>query len=120
MPKRSKSKRVINVSILPGEKTDGSGRVCIHLFVRDENGPLTEPHVLHQVDGDGDGENTGRKEMIARPTRGKLACGVIPSQTQSSGIIKLVHRTDDPRAATCPRCMATDDYKTIMGQLERK
>ena len=42
-------RRIINVSVLPGEPTDGSGRVCIHLFVQNPHGPFVEPHVLHPV-----------------------------------------------------------------------
>ena len=45
----SRVRRKICVRVNPGEATDGSGQVCIHLFVQDETGPFVEPHVLHSL-----------------------------------------------------------------------
>lgn len=117
----SQPKRIINISVLPGEPTDGSGRVCIHLFVQGE-GPATytEPHVLHPaVDEHG---QPVRGQLEARPTRGRLACGTPPTASRPpagsprGGSIRVVHRTDDPRAVTCPRCKATEAYKEMMAR----
>lgn len=80
----------VTLKVLPGEPLDGSGRVCVHLFVRDPRGYMVEPHVLHPVAG-------GKFE--ARPTRGKLACGV----RLKRGEVTL--RSDDVRAVTCPKCL---------------
>lgn len=99
-------KRVINLRCLPGEPLDGSGRVCIHLFVQDERGPFTEPHALHLVN----------KQMEAKPTRGRLACDPkrLVAPTTKNGVTTVTPRTDDPRAVTCPKCKVSTDYAAAM------
>lgn len=100
------------MSVLPGEPLDGSGRICIHLFVRDVAGSYTEPHVLHQ-------KTVGGKpvpgELVARPTRGRLACDRrrVPARGP-----QVIARTDDPRAVTCPRCLASPECRELMAKLE--
>ena len=90
--------------------------VCIHLFVRDERGPFVEPHVLHPVVRDG---VQVKRELTARPTRGRLACDpkrtVAP--TTHRGVTTITPRTDDPRATTCPKCMASPEYAEMMERL---
>lgn len=99
---------IINLNVNPGEPLDGTGKVCIHLFVQDERGPFTEPHVLHQD------KETGR--VVAKPTRGRLACdrrrGVAP--VTQRGITSITMRTDDPRATTCLKCIASKDFAEMM------
>ena len=101
-------KRTICVKVLPGEPTDGTGRVCIHLFVRDAAGPFTEPSAMH-LDAE--------KKLAVGPARGRLACD--PRRTVApvvrGGVTTVTHRTDDPRAVTCPKCAASADYARIMG-----
>lgn len=107
-------RRIVNINVLPGEPVDGTGRVCIHLFVRDERGPFVEPHVLHPVLQDG-APVKGRVE--ARPTRGRLACdprrGVAP--VTRKGVTTITHRTDEPAAVTCPRCKQSPEYQSMTG-----
>ncbi len=112
-----KPKRIVSVSVLPGEPTDGSGKVCIHLFVQDKTGPFVEPHVLHPTVRDGE-EVTGLLE--ARPTRGKLACDRtrrVAAQVRG-GVTTITMRTDDPRAVTCLKCTATAEYAAAMEKLK--
>lgn len=108
-----KPKTVLGIKVLPGEPTDGSGKVCIHLFVKDERGPFIEPHVLH-ID-----EESGK--LVAKPTRGRLACD--PNRTVITvtrrGVTAITMRTDDPRAATCPKCIASKDYAEMMETITR-
>lgn len=110
-------KRVINVNVLPGEPVDGSGRVCIHLFVRDERGPFIEPHVLHPVFKDG---VAVKQKVEAKPTRGRLACN--PRRTVApvtrGGVTTVTPRTDDARAVTCLKCCASVEYAEAMTALE--
>lgn len=104
-------KRIVNLSILPGEPVDGTGRVCIHLFVVDEQqGSYTEPHVLHPEMDDAGHIIKGR--LTARPTRVRMACSKtrVPTPTTKQGITTVTLRTDDPRAVTCPKCIASEDY----------
>jgi hypothetical protein len=112
------SKRVINTNVLPGEPLDGTGRVCIHLFVQDERGPFVEPHVLHPaLDEYG---NRIKQRLVARPTRGRLACDprrTVAPVTRGS-VTTVTPRTDDPRAATCPKCISSRGYKEAMEKLE--
>ena len=107
------SRRIISMNVLPGEPTDGSGRVCIHMFVPDEHGPFIEPHVLHPVVRDG---KVVKQELEARPTRGRLACDpkrkVAP--VTHKGITTVTPRTNDPRAVTCLKCCNTSEYIDAM------
>ncbi len=104
----SKIKRAISMSVLPGQPTDGSGRVCVHLFVRDPSGPITEPNVLYLADEPDEHGN----RLRARPERGRLACDRNRRVTQvvRNGATVVTMRTDDYRAVTCPRCIASADY----------
>jgi hypothetical protein len=116
-------RRVADLSVLPGEPLDGSGRVCVHLFVRDEAGPFVEPHVLRQkVDESGE---PVKGQLVASPTRGRLACDprrqVAPVARGQDGkgrlLTKVTMRTDDPRAVSCPRCKASRDYADMMAKM---
>lgn len=102
-----RTKRIVNIKVLPGEPLDGTGQVCIHLFVRDNNGPFTEPHVLNVNES---------KQLVSGPARGRLACD--PNRTVKSvthgGITTVTMRTDDARAVTCPKCKMSRDYAEMM------
>lgn len=111
-------RRLVRVIVLPGEPTDGSGRACIHLFVQDDKGIIVETHALHEVrDEDG---NPIKGQLEARPTRGRLACNpkkkVAP--VTKGNVTTITMRTDDPRAVTCPRCIASVDYKNLAAKLQ--
>lgn len=106
--------RAINLRVLPGEPLDGSGRICIHLFVQDaKRGSFIEPHALHPVFENG---AQVKQKVQAKPTRGRLACDPKrdPAPVTRGGVITVTPRTDDPRAVTCPRCMASDEYIKAM------
>ena len=112
--------RVLSMNVIAGQPTDGSGKVCIHLFVPDDRGPFTEPHALHQaVDGDG---NDIKNQLVAKPTRGRLACDpkrqVKPVTVK--GVTTITPRSDDPRAVTCTRCMASQYYADMMAVIDYK
>lgn len=105
--------------MLPGEPLDGSGRVCIHLFVQDESGPFVEPCVIHPVFEDG---VQVKQKVDLKPTRGRLACdpkrNVAP--VINGNVVTVTHRTEDPRSITCPRCKDTDDYRRMMARQEEQ
>ena len=111
-------KRVVHTKVLPGEPLDGSGRVCIHLFVKDVRGPFVEPHVLHPV-LDEAGQPI-KQRVEARPARGRLACDpkrrVAP--VTRGYVTSVTPRTDDPRGVTCPKCLASKDYTEMTEQLQ--
>lgn len=116
MQRKGKKRRVVNVRVLPGQPTDGSGQVCIHFVLQDERGPFTEPHVLHPVyDEQG---NLVKQQLQAKPTRCRLACDskrkVAPIEDRKSHVTTITPRTDDPRAVTCPKCKATSYYTEAM------
>lgn len=106
-------RRRIQVKVNPGEPTDGSGKVCIHLFVKDDTGPFVEPHVLHPAMENG---VKVKHKFVAKPTRGVLACDRNRSvkPVTKNGVTTITHRTDDPRAITCPKCRETELYKVAM------
>lgn len=103
--------------VLPGEPRDGTGRVCIHLFVQDERGAFAEPHALHPVVVDGE---QVKQKVEARSTLGRLACDpkrkVAP--VVRGKVTTVTMRSDDPRAVTCGKCKDSPDYKAMMARLE--
>lgn len=110
--KTKDNKRTVSINVLPGEPLDGSGRVCIHLFVKDEAGPFVEPHALHPVIEDG---VVVKGRLEAKPTRGRLACDARrdASPTKHGNVTVVTPRTDDPRAVTCVKCKASADYAAM-------
>lgn len=104
-------KRIVGVNTLPGQPLDGSGRTVIHLFVPGD-GPFVEKHALHMEEG----------KLVAKPTRGRLACN--PKRTVApitrNGVTTITQRTNDPRAVTCPKCIASDEYKDMMDLVTEK
>lgn len=110
-------RRKINIRVLRGQPTDGTGFVCIHLFVPDQSGPFVEPHALHPVVG-ADGLPV-KQQVRAMPTRGRLACD--PERTVApvtrGSTTTVTPRSDDPRAVTCPRCIESADYVRHMTAL---
>ena len=119
---KKRVKRIIEMKVLPGEPLDGSGRVCIHLFVPDEAGTFTEPHVLHPVYENG---VRVKQRLEARETRGRLACDpkrdpspkTVTLRTGGSFII-ITPRTDNPQAVNCPKCLASKDYTELLQKYE--
>ena len=113
-----RARRVIALKVLPGEPTDGTGRNCIHLLVPDQSGPFVEPHVLHPA-LDEAGQPVKRK-LVARATRARLACD--PRRTVApavrGNVTTVTARTDDPRAVTCAKCLASADYRRMMSRFE--
>lgn len=117
------TRRVVNMGVLPGESTvSGAGRTCIHLFVQDERGAFIEPHALHpELDEHGE---PLKQRVVAGPARGRLACD--PKKKVSSrmatgrgnSVFNIVQRTDDPRAVTCPKCLASPERSEKMKLLE--
>jgi hypothetical protein len=110
---KNRAKRVISMNVLPGEPLDGSGRVCIHLFVQDEQGLFTEPHVLHPVYKDG---VLVKGQLEARATRGRLACDPKrdPTPKTVGNVTTVTPRTDDPRAVNCPKCLASKECVELL------
>lgn len=117
-------RRVVNMKVLPGEPTNGSGRLCIHLFVIDSKGSFIEPAVQQEMKTIGrDGqENIMKGQLRPKPMRGRIACNkkLIPHKHKKTDkVINLTLRTDDPRATTCPKCKNTPEYKEMMTKLEQ-
>jgi hypothetical protein len=91
---------------------DGTGRVCIHWFIRDPQGPIETPGRIHP---------TSVGPMSFGGARGRIACH--PEQNtvspQTNGIeTRLCMHTDDARAATCLECCATPEYIAKMEELK--
>lgn len=121
-----KKQRVINLRVLPGQPLDGTGIVCIHLFVQDVCGPFVETHVLFPVIENG----VQVKKIQVGRARGRLACDprrtVAPRSRRSKDgktfteAVTVTPRTDDPRAVTCPACKASTFWHDLMARLESK
>jgi len=113
-----KKRPVINMSVLPGQPLNGTGKMCIHLFVQDEKGSFVEPHALHPaLDENG---AIIKQQLVAKETRGRLACDAKKqvAPTTRNGVTTITHRSDDPRVVTCPRCKQSVDYTQMMQQYE--
>jgi hypothetical protein len=113
------SNRTVELKVLPGQPLDETGKICIHLAVLDPNGPYTEHNVLLQVMDEAG--NPVKGKFYFGPARARIACNprLNPTPRVRNGVTLVTMRTNDPRAATCPKCLATDDYTKIMEQLER-
>ena len=122
MPNKTRKKVIVNVKVLPGEPIDGTGRVCIHLFVQDECGSFVEPHGLLPVfTQDEDGNSIQVKQIVrAGPVRGRLVCDRRrdPAPVTRGGVTTITPHTDDPYAVTCPTCMKSSEYLEMMARLE--
>ncbi len=112
------ARRKICVLVNGGQPKDGTGQVCIHLFVQDESGPFVEPHALHLAHADEEKQPVGTvgKELVARPTRGRLACDPrrLVAPVVRGGVTTITPRTDDPRAVTCPKCIESPEYAEMV------
>jgi len=108
------TKRIISMKVLPGEPLDGSGKVCIHLFVPDKLGEFVEPCALYMAVDD-----KGGKKLGSRPTRGRLACNrrLTVAPVTSGRVTTITLRTDDPRAVTCQKCCTSAVYVEMMDQI---
>lgn len=106
--KRSKTPTILT-NVLHGQPLDGSGIVCIHLFVQDERGSIVEPHVLYPIVGE-DGKETGK--LFAKPARGRLACDSKRNIVSivKNNVVQVTLRTDVREAVTCPKCKQSSDF----------
>lgn len=106
-------KRILDISVLPGQPLDGTGKLCIHLFVPDSRGPFTEPCVMQL---DKVKQMRGEVALFNGPKQGRLACDPkrLVAPVTKNNITKITLRTGDPRAATCPKCIASPDYKAMI------
>lgn len=99
-------KRIVDMGReLPG------GRVRIHWFVFQEGGPAKTSKGKLKSSG-GEIEVVGKSGYVAcDPKRTTL------NPSRHGEVIKTFHHTDDPRAATCPECLATAEYKAAMAKM---
>lgn len=112
-------KSIIHMNVLSGEPTDGSGQVCVHLFVPDSTGPFTESSVsrLDKCDA-----AKGNNRLTIGPCIGRLACDdkktrkVAP--VTKGNTTTITPRTDDPRAVTCIKCISTEVYVQMMKSID--
>jgi hypothetical protein len=96
----------VEIKLLP----DGTGRVKIHYFARDEAAPETPSKSVQT--------NLGAIKLGG--TKGYLACrrampGVTPQVI--GGVVLPFPHSDDPRAVTCPDCQKTAEYKKHVAML---
>ncbi len=96
--------RRVQIPVLP------DGRVRIHFFVRDDAGPARTPAGVLGM--------TPLGPITAGGLVGHFACqpkndNVLARRGQD-GIIRVLPHSDEPRAATCPECLASAAYKEAM------
>jgi hypothetical protein len=96
------------IKLLP----DKSGRIRIHWFVRDSAGPIQTPgRIVPTVHG----------PFPLGAAKGYIACNKALKDTQpqmvNGQVLPSVH-SDDVRSATCPECLATQEAKDALAQLE--
>lgn len=105
------AKRVVSVSLLSGEPTDGSGRICVHFFVLDEAGKFTEPSVMR----------TTERGVEIKPGRGRLACDPDknPATRKVGNVFYVTHRTTAAGAVNCPKCLKTPEHVRATEELKK-
>ena len=110
-----RTKRILDIKVLPGQPTDGSGVVCIHLVVPDSSGPFTEPQFA-QIDKVKQAH--GQTVLTTGPMTCRLACDKTKKRQvapkTANGVTAVTMRTGDPRAATCPACLASKECLSIL------
>lgn len=94
--------RIVNQRYLD----DGSGRVCIHMFVHSNSGPAKTP--------------AGVNGFQFAGARGFIACN--PTQSQVTPQVRgsehlLCTHSDDARAVSCPKCKESPEFLEQMKQL---
>jgi hypothetical protein len=99
--------RTVIIRMLP----DKSGRVRIHWFIHEERGPIKTPETVKM---------TQIGPVRLGGNRGRIACQ--PAKTdlvpqQKGRDIEPCCHSDDPRAVTCPECMAVPEYREAMDYL---
>ena len=99
------------------------GRVRIHWFCRDYNGAATAPAGLIPVMKDGEPvlEN-GKQKFISGAVKGFIACNrgqreVTPQYIANT--VEVCNHSDDPRAVSCPECLATAECQAALAELDR-
>ncbi len=100
--------RVVVLKMLP------DGRACIHWFRRHADGLVKTPsHV----------QMTERGPLQLGGATGSVACrpeqNTILTQYVGGEYLQCLV-SDDPRAATCPGCLATEEHKVAMGEQKEK
>ena len=105
------------IKMVPDKQGRPTDIVRIHYFVWDEKGPIALPQ---KVTPTALGPLTIGGNVVTGAFRGRLACAPGRAENQpvwANGRIVPCPQTDDPRAATCPECMASEDYKKAMAGL---
>jgi hypothetical protein len=98
--------RSINIKLLK------DGRVCIHYFALDPQGP---------IETQGDVRPTEVGPIKLGGVRGKIVCH--PEQNSvypyfDGRETKICAHSDDPRAVTCPACQESAEFKAAMAIIE--
>ena len=95
---------ILNIKLLP----DGSGRTLIHWLNQDDEGPIqTKGHAKYKG--------------IFPGIRGRIACN--PKQNSVNPVDRngehlMCMYSEEVRAATCPKCLATEEAKAILAKYE--
>jgi hypothetical protein len=88
---------------------DDSGRVRIHWFERTPDGPITTTEASVPA---------ARGSVKVEGITGRIACmprvDTIGPKQDARQTIHLVPHSDDPRAVTCPECLATPSCKKML------
>ena len=92
---------ILNVKYLG----DGTERLCVHWLVTDDNGPIETSEPPAQI---------ASAKLIGK--RAKIACN--PNQnslrmTRGDEVVMCL-RSDEIRAVTCPKCLATEQAKVLL------
>lgn len=97
---------ILNVKIL----NDGTERVLIHWLMEAADGPIeTKPNII----------GTERGPLKLGGVRGRIACNPeqnsVNPQHNGQEVLMCMH-SNDVRAATCPKCLATDEAKALLAK----
>lgn len=86
-------------------------RVCVHWFEVTRDGPAATPLGVVQ---------SPLGPLAVGGVRGRIACRPAVSTVTPqavNGAVQLLCRSEEPRAVTCPECMATPQFKRAMEEI---
>jgi hypothetical protein len=98
---------VVVMRLLPPDST-GTRRVRVCWLMQDANGPVQNPGGEIATKAGPITIDGARGRIVCQPKRTSVAPHFDGVETH------LCINSDDPRAATCPECKATPEYKSAM------
>ena len=107
---RKVQKYRIEVPVIVNLKQLPDGRVCYHWLRLDDKGPIKTADGVRMSSMGPIRIGGVRGTIVCNPTQ-----NTVTPQVHGREVFVCSY-TDDPRAATCPKCLETQEYKDAMAK----